>query len=55
LSTVNVYCHIIADFLAYMIEHQDQGREKIAEWATKNFLLIYARAYAEALKAKDSN
>jgi len=54
-STVNVYCQRIAEFIAYMIENQDQGREKIAEWATKNFLLIYARAYADALNAKASS
>jgi hypothetical protein len=54
-STVNVYCQRIAEFIAYMIENQVQGREKIAEWATKNFLLIYARAYADALNAKASS
>ena len=55
VSTVNVYCHRIAEFLAYMIENQSKGRDEVAEWATKNFLLIYAKAYADALKAKDSN
>jgi hypothetical protein len=38
-----------------MIENQIKGRDEVAEWATKNFLLIYAKAYADALKAKDSN
>lgn len=51
-TTVNVYCHRISEFIAYINKNQDQGREKIAEWAAKNFITIYAKAYADALQAK---
>ena len=53
-STVSIYCQWITEFISQMIKNQDQGREEVAEWASKNFLLFYARAYADALKAKTS-
>lgn len=51
-TTVNVYCHTIAQFIGYMLEKQSVGRDKIAKWAAENFLLFYAKAYSEALMAK---
>ncbi len=54
-TTVNVYCHRVSEFIAYMNENQDRGRDEIAEWAAKNFIAIYSNAYAEALKAKMSS
>ena len=53
-STVSIYCQWITEFISHMIKNQDQGREEVAEWASKNFLLFYARAYSDALKAKNS-
>ncbi len=51
-TTVNVYCHRIVEFIAHMNENQDRGRDEVAEWAAKNFISIYMKAYADALQAK---
>lgn len=51
-TTVNVYCNIITQVIAYMLKHQSAGRDKIAKWAAENFMLFYAQAYGEAITAK---
>lgn len=51
-TTVNVYCNIITQVIAYMLKHQSAGRDKVATWAAENFMLFYAQAYGEAIKAK---
>lgn len=52
-DTVNIYCHRIAEFIAYMIKNQEQGRDKVADWAVNSFMQIYAKAYGEALQARN--
>jgi hypothetical protein len=52
VATVNIYCNTISDFIAYMLKNQNLGRDKIAKWAAENFMLIYAKAYSEALQAQ---
>jgi hypothetical protein len=51
-TTVDVYSHTISKFILYMLEHQNLGRDNVAKWAAENFMLFYARAYSEALKAQ---
>lgn len=51
-TTVNVYCHLIGQVIAYMLKNQSAGRDKLAKWAAENFMLFYAQAYSEALRAK---
>jgi hypothetical protein len=51
-DTVNIYCHRIAEFIAHIINNQNTGRDKIADWALGNFMAIYAKAYSEALQEK---
>lgn len=52
VTTVNIYCNTISDFIAYMLKNQNLGRDRIAKWAAENFMLIYAKAYSEALQAQ---
>ena len=52
LSTVNIYCQTISDFVLYMLKHQHVGRDEIADWAAQNFMPIYVQAHTESLRLK---
>ena len=54
ISTVNVYCQTISDFILYMINNQHVGRNEIAEWASQNFTGIYLQAQTESIKLKSA-
>ena len=54
LETAILYWNRTTDFLAYMIENQNKGRDEVAKWAMDNFNPFYLNVYSEALKAKKS-
>lgn len=54
LETVSLYWNRTTDFLAYMVENQDKGRDEVAKWAMDNFNPFYLNVYSEALEAKKS-
>lgn len=51
-STVNVYCHRFVEFILYILKKQHIGRDEIADWALKNIMNIYMKAYSDALFEK---
>ena len=55
LSTVNVYCQTISDFILCMINNQQIGRNEIADWATQNFAGFYLQAQSESIKLKSAS
>ena len=54
-STVIIYCNLISGLIYQMLTHQNEVREKVADWAAENFSSFYMRAYAEALQEKSRN